>query len=1229
MSSSTSQLEQQLKKRILILDGAMGTMIQRYKLEEADYRGERFVDWPSDIKGNNDLLSITQQQIIREIHEQYLAAGADIIETNTFNSTAVSMEDYGMQELVHELNVAGAKLAREACDKFTAQTPDKPRFVAGVLGPTGKTCSISPDVNDPGFRNITFDALVETYSEAIRGLIEGGADIILIETIFDTLNAKAAIFAVHSFFEEQGRKWPVMISGTITDESGRTLTGQTVEAFYNSLVHINPVSIGLNCALGPDKLRPYVEEMSRIARMNINVHPNAGLPNPLSETGYDDTPENMAGHIKEWAESGFLNIVGGCCGTSPDFIKAMAEAVKDIAPRPIPDRPVECRLSGLEPQNIAEDSLFVNVGERANVTGSAKFKRLILDERYEEALSVCAAQVEDGAQVIDVNMDEAMLDGKAAMTTYLNLIASEPDISRIPIMVDSSKWEIIEAGLKCIQGKGIVNSISMKEGKEAFVHHANLCRKYGAAVVVMAFDETGQADTFERKVEICKRSYEILVNEVSLPPEDIIFDPNIFAIATGIEEHNNYAVDFIEATREIKKTLPHALISGGVSNVSFSFRGNNPVREAIHSVFLYHAIEAGMDMGIVNAGMLEVYAEIPEELRERVEDVVLNRREDATDRLLEIADQFKSGGKEKKKEDLEWRKWPVGKRIEHALVKGIDTFVVEDTEEARLSFERPIHVIEGPLMDGMNVVGDLFGDGKMFLPQVVKSARVMKKAVAHLLPFIEAEKDGNTQSAGKILMATVKGDVHDIGKNIVGVVLQCNNFEIIDLGVMVPAQKILGAAVEHNVDIIGLSGLITPSLEEMSHIANEMQRLDMNIPLMIGGATTSRAHTAVKIEPGYQNGPSVWVKDASRAVGVAQSLISEELKTDFVAKLREDYVQVRENHANRQRAIKWLTLEQARANKTKIDWDKYTPVKPKQLGIQTFENFPLEELRDYIDWTPFFHSWELKGSYPKIFNDAKKGKEARKLFADAENMLDKIISEKWLQAKAVVGIFPANSVGDDIVIFANEDRTEVITTFRNLRQQQQKADGKPNRCLSDFIAPKDSGKIDYLGGFAVTAGIGIDEHVAEFEKDHDDYQAIMLKALADRLAEAFAERMHEKVRMDIWQYSTEQLNNEQLIKEQYKGIRPAAGYPTSPDHTEKDALWDLLNVKENTGITLTESKAMVPTAAVSGLYFAHPESTYFAVGKINKDQVEDYALRKENKLKDAEYWLAPNLGYDV
>jgi 5-methyltetrahydrofolate--homocysteine methyltransferase len=1218
--------EQQLEKRILILDGAMGTMIQRHKLQESDYRGERFADWPSDLKGNNDLLCLTQPQIIQGIHEQYLAVGADIIETNTFNATATSLDDYGMQSLVRELNVAGAKVARAAADKFTAQNPEKPRYVAGVLGPTSKTCSISPDVNDPGYRNITFDALAETYLEATRGLIEGGADIILIETIFDTLNAKAAIFAVQSFFEEQGKKWPVMISGTITDASGRTLSGQTVEAFYNSLNHIDPVSIGLNCALGPDLLRPYVEEMSRVARMRVNVHPNAGLPNAFGE--YDLTPKDMAREIDDWARAGFLNIVGGCCGSTPDHIQAIADAVSKYSPRKQPDTPIVCRLSGLEPLNIGPDSLFVNVGERANVTGSAKFKRLVLEGEYSEALDICRQQVEDGAQVIDVNMDEAMLDGKAAMTTYLNLVASEPDIARVPVMVDSSKWEIIEAGLKCIQGKGIVNSISLKEGVDAFAQHARLCRKYGAAVVVMAFDETGQADTFQRKVEICQRSYDILVNEVGFPPEDIIFDPNIFAVATGIEEHNNYAVDFIEATREIKKKLPHALISGGVSNVSFSFRGNNPVREAIHSVFLYHAINAGMDMGIVNAGMLAVYDELPTELRERVEDVVLNRRQDATDRLLEIADQYRGTGEAAKKEDLEWRIWPVVKRLEHALVKGIDTYVVEDTEEARQSFERPIQVIEGPLMDGMNVVGDLFGEGKMFLPQVVKSARVMKKAVAHLIPFIEAEKSGESQSAGKILMATVKGDVHDIGKNIVGVVLQCNNFEVIDLGVMVPAQKILDAAREHKVDIIGLSGLITPSLEEMAHIASEMQRLDMHLPLLIGGATTSRAHTAVKIEPNYQNGPSVWVKDASRAVGVAQSLISRDLREEFVRRLREDYEQVREHHASRQRATRWLTLDQARANKTRIDWTSYTPPKPGQPGVQVIDNFPLETLKDYIDWTPFFHAWELKGSYPKIFHDELKGEEARKLFDDAQVMLQQIIDEQWLQARAVIGLFPANSVGDDVEVYADEERNEALTTFHFLRQQQEKADDKPNRCLSDFVAPKDSGKADYIGAFAVTAGIGIDARVEEFEAEHDDYHAIMLKALADRLAEAFAEYLHQKVRKDIWGYAAdEHFDNDDLIYEKYQGIRPAPGYPACPEHTEKDLIWELLEVKQNTGIWLTESMAMVPTAAVSGFYIAHPDATYFAVGKINQDQVEDYAQRKGMKLKDAEYWLAPNLGY--
>ena len=1222
-----SALSESLQKRILVLDGAMGTMIQRYNLNEKDYRGERFADWPSDLKGNNDLLVMTQPEIIKEIHGEYLAAGADIIETNTFGASSITLHDYNMQDLAYEMNVAGAKVAREACDAHS--TPDKPRFVAGVLGPTNRTASISPDVNDPSARNVTFEELVTSYAEATRGLIDGGSDIILIETIFDTLNAKAAIFAVQEVFAERDTELPIMISGTITDASGRTLSGQVTEAFYNSLTHANPISIGLNCALGAEELRQYVAELSRVANCYVSAHPNAGLPNPLAPTGYDDTPENMAGHIKEWAESGFLNIIGGCCGTSPDFIKAIAETVKEIKPRQIPTIEPESRLSGLEAFNIGKDSLFVNVGERANVTGSAKFKRLILEGGFDEALGICREQVENGAQVIDVNMDEAMLDGKAAMIHYLNLIASEPDISKVPVMVDSSKWEIIEAGLQCIQGKGIVNSISLKEGEAQFIEHAQLIKQYGAATVVMAFDETGQADTFERKIEICKRSYDVLVNKVDFPPEDIIFDPNIFAVATGIEEHNNYAVDFIEATRWIKENLPYAKVSGGVSNVSFSFRGNNPVREAIHAVFLYHAIKAGMDMGIVNAGQLAVYDDLPEELRERVEDVVLNRRADSTDRLLEIADKYKGDATQTKKEDLEWRSWPVAKRLEHALVKGVDTYVTEDTEEARQTFDRPIQVIEGPLMDGMNVVGDLFGAGKMFLPQVVKSARVMKKAVAHLIPFIEAEKaSGGAQSNGKILMATVKGDVHDIGKNIVGVVLQCNNFEVIDIGVMVPAATILEEAQKHNVDIIGLSGLITPSLEEMTHIAKEMQRLGLNTPIMIGGATTSKAHTAVKIAPEYQH-PIVWVKDASRAVGVAQSLISDELRNGFISELNQDYEAARQRHAAKQSDTKWLSFEQAQANKTPIDWQNYQTTQPNFIGTKVFNDYALSELVDYIDWTPFFHSWELKGSYPKIFDDANKGEEAKKLFSDAQAMLKQIISEQWLQAKAVIGFYPANSVGDDIEVYSDDTRNEVTTVFHNLRQQvQKKADDKANRSLTDFIAPKDSGIKDYIGAFAVTAGIGIDDRLAEFEKNHDDYKAIMLKALADRLAEAFAERMHERVRKEFWGYAKdENFNNNQLIKEEYKGIRPAAGYPACPDHTEKDLIWDLLQVKENTGIWLTEAKAMVPTAAVSGIYYSHPNAVYFAVGKINKDQVEDYAKRKGMSLEEAEYWLAPNLGY--
>jgi len=1234
-----ANIQEILKERILILDGAMGSLIQTYKLDEAGYRGERFADWASDVKGNNDLLVLTQPQIIKDIHTAYLEAGADIVETNTFNATSISMADYNMEELSYEINKSAAKIAREACDDIEAKVKDKPRFVAGVLGPTNRTCSISPDVNNPGFRNITFDLLKEAYLESMSGLVDGGADIILVETIFDTLNAKAALFAIEEYFEKHDMSLPVMISGTITDASGRTLSGQTAEAFWNSLNHINPISFGFNCALGAKELRPYIEEIAGLANCHINTHPNAGLPNEFGE--YDETPEQMAAEIEDWAKNGYLNIIGGCCGTTPAHIEAIANAVSQYPPRQIPDIPVECRLSGLEPCNIKEDSLFVNIGERTNVTGSAKFKRLILEEEYDEALTVAREQVENGAQVIDINMDEGMLDGEHAMKTFLNLIASEPDISRVPVMIDSSKWHIIEEGLKCIQGKGIVNSISLKEGEENFIKQAKLCRQYGAAIIVMAFDEKGQADTQQRKVEICTRAYNVLINKVNFPPEDIIFDPNIFAVATGIEEHNVYGVDFIEATREIKNTLPHAMISGGVSNVSFSFRGNNPVREAIHAVFLYHAIKAGMDMGIVNAGQLAVYDDLPEELRECVEDVVLNRRDDATERLLDIADKYKGDGSTgKKEEDLEWRNLPVAKRIEHALVKGIDVFVEEDTEEARQAFAKPIEVIEGPLMDGMNVVGDLFGDGKMFLPQVVKSARVMKKAVAYLLPYIEAEKDGAAQSNGKILMATVKGDVHDIGKNIVGVVLQCNNFEVIDMGVMVPANDILKKAKEENVDIIGLSGLITPSLDEMVHMAKEMERLGFDIPMMIGGATTSKAHTAVKIEKNY-HGPSVWVKDASRAVGVAQNLISKESKEKFVKEVREDYEKVRVAHAGRRAQTKWLKLEQARNNKQKIDWAKYTPPVPNDLGLQIFDDMPLEFLVPYIDWTPFFHTWELKGSYPKIFDDAEKGVEAKKLFADAQKMLAQIVDERWLKARAVVGMFPANSDGaETIEVFTDDSRTEIKLNLNHLRQQTQRPPGKPNRSLADFVAPKDSGKKDYIGGFVVTAGIGIDEHVTRFEKDHDDYSSIMLKALADRLAEAFAEHMHDRIRHINWGYETgtqwtpcrgmeKGFDNQKLIKEDYSSIRPAPGYPACPDHTEKPLLWKLLDAEKNAGVTLTDSYAMWPAASVSGWYFSHPDSSYFGVGKINRDQVEVYAKRKGMTLAEAERWLAPNLGYDA
>jgi len=1228
MSKKPLSIEQLLQQRILILDGAMGTMIQRHKLTEADYRGTRFADWHRDLKGNNDLLVITKPEIIKGIHCEYLAAGADIIETNTFGANATTLKAYGMESFNYELNKAGAALARAACDKF--ETADKPRFVAGVLGPTDKTATISPDVNDPAARNISFDQLVADYAEATRGLMDGGADLILIETIFDTLNAKAAIFAVQQVFEQRNTSLPIMISGTITDASGRTLTGQVTEAFYNSLAHAKPLSIGLNCALGAEELRQYVEEMSRVAHCYVSAHPNAGLPNPLAPTGYDDTPENMAGQIKEWAQSSFLNIIGGCCGTSPAFIKAIAEAVKDIPPREIPDIPHECRLSGLEPFNIGDASLFVNVGERANVTGSAKFKRLILEGNFEAALEVCKQQVESGAQVIDINMDEAMLDGEAAMVKFLNLIASEPDISKVPVMIDSSKWSIIEAGLKCVQGKSIVNSISLKEGEEAFIKHATLVRKYGAAAVVMAFDEKGQADTYARKTEICKRSYDILVNRVNFPPEDIIFDPNIFAIATGIEEHSNYAVDFIEATRWIRQHLPHAKVSGGVSNVSFSFRGNEPVREAIHTVFLYYAIKAGMNMGIVNAGQLGVYEEIPKELREAVEDVVLNRHPDAGEKLVKLAETVKGGGKEQA-EDLEWRKGSVQERLTHALVRGITTHIVEDTEEARLQAAQPVDVIEGPLMSGMNVVGDLFGAGKMFLPQVVKSARVMKQAVAHLVPYIEAEKakSGDAKPKGKIVMATVKGDVHDIGKNIVTVVLQCNNFEVVNMGVMVPCEQILHTAREHNADIIGLSGLITPSLEEMAHVAKEMERQGFKSPLLIGGATTSRMHTAVKIEPNYPSGTVVYVADASRAVGVCSNLLSGTLHDEYVASIKADYAAARAQHEGRKGQASYVTLAEARAHGLQTDWKNYEPPQPKLLGVHKLENYPLDILVDFIDWSPFFQAWELAGRYPNILQDEVVGTEARKLFADAQAMLQNIIKEKWLTANAVFGLFPANTVNsDDIEIYADESCKQVAMIWHNLRQQTKKPADIPNYCLADYIAPKESKIKDYIGAFAVTAGIGIEKKMQEFEMAHDDYSAIMLQALADRLAEAFAEHLHLRVRREFWGYAADEaIDNEALIAEQYRGIRPAPGYPACPEHSEKGPLFELLQAPKNAGITLTESYAMLPTAAVSGFYFSHPQAKYFATSKVDKEQVKDYAQRKGWAVEQAERWLAPVLSY--
>ena len=1249
---ATAELTELLRSRIMVLDGAMGTAIQRDRPDEAGYRGDRFKDWPSDVQGNNDLLTLTQPEIIAAIHREYLEAGADMIETNTFNANSISLSDYGMQDLAYELNFESARLARRECDAMTERTPDRPRYVAGALGPTSRTASISPDVNDPGARNVTYDELVEAYKEATLGLVEGGADVIFIETIFDTLNAKAAIFAVETVFEEQGRRWPIVISGTITDASGRTLSGQVTEAFWHSVRHAKPLLVGLNCALGAKEMRPYIAEMARVSDTFVSCYPNAGLPNAFGE--YDEEPDQTSAIVSEFAEAGFVNMVGGCCGTTPAHIASIARDVAGKAPRTPTEATDALRLSGLEPVTVVEDTLFVNVGERTNITGSARFRNLIKAGDYTTALAVARQQVEAGAQVIDVNMDEGMIDGVEAMERFMKLIATEPDICRVPTMIDSSKWEVIEAGLKCVQGKAIVNSISMKEGEEKFIREARLCRKYGAAVVVMAFDEDGQADNLERRKQICDRAYRILVDQVGFPPEDIIFDPNVFAVATGIEEHANYGVDFIEATRWIKQNLPGALISGGVSNVSFSFRGNNPVREAIHAVFLYHAINAGMDMGIVNAGALEVYDEVPELLRDRIEDVILNRRPDSTERLLEIAADFAGDGSVKEVATEEWRSLPVGERITHALVKGIDEFAESDTEELRAEISarggKPIEVIEGPLMAGMNVVGDLFGEGKMFLPQVVKSARVMKKAVAYLIPFIEAEKQpGDAErSIGKVVMATVKGDVHDIGKNIVGVVLQCNNYDVVDLGVMVPAQRILDVAKEEGADVIGLSGLITPSLDEMVNFAKEMERQGFDIPLMIGGATTSRAHTAVKVAQQY-HGPVIWVKDASRSVPVVAALLSDEQRPKLLADTNADYEELRERHAARQDTRSLLTIAAARAKATPIDWTGYQPPRPRMLTqqardvhtddyhvsgsptqfVKTFTDYPLAELRRYIDWQPFFNAWEMKGRYPDILNNPSTGETARKLFDDAQAMLDQLIEEKWIRANGVFGLFPASQVaGDDIEVYTDESRTAVRTTLHQLRQQGEGREGSARKSLADFVAPKETGLRDYVGAFAVTAGVDIGEKIAEFKKNLDDYNAILLESLADRLAEAFAERMHERVRKEFWAHAPhEALSNEDLIKEKYDGIRPAPGYPACPEHTEKQTIWELLDVEANTGIELTESMAMWPGASVSGLYFSHPESQYFVLGRIGRDQVGDYAQRKGWTVDEAEKWLSPNLGY--
>jgi 5-methyltetrahydrofolate--homocysteine methyltransferase len=1215
---ATEALTAALRERILVMDGAMGTMIQRHGFSEEDFRGTRFADWGQDVRGNSDLLSLTQPDVIREIHREYLEAGADLVETNTFSAQRISQADYGMQDLAYELNVESARLAREACDAVTALTPDRPRWVIGALGPTNTTASISPDVNDPGKRNITYDRLVEAYLEQANGLVDGGADVLLVETVFDTLNAKAAIFALETLFEQRGRRWPVIVSGTITDASGRTLSGQVTEAFWNSVRHARPLAIGLNCALGAAEMRPYIAELSRVADTFVSCYPNAGLPNEFGE--YDEAPDQTAAVLEEFVGSGLVNLLGGCCGTTPEHVAEIARASKGRAPREVPVVPAALRLAGLEPLTVDEDSLFVNVGERTNITGSARFRRLIKDGDYDAALAVARQQVEAGAQVIDINMDEGMIDGVEAMDRFVKLVASEPDISRVPVMVDSSKFEVIEAGLKCVQGKPIVNSISMKEGERKFVEQARLCRKYGAAVVVMAFDEDGQADNLERRKAICRRAYDLLVDEVGFPAEDIIFDPNIFAVATGIEEHANYGVDYIEATRWIRQHLPGALVSGGVSNVSFSFRGNNPV---------------GMSMGIVNAGALVVYDDINPRLRERIEDVILNRRPDNTERLLEIAPDFAGDGVEQEVANEEWRSLPVGERITHALVKGIDAYAESDTEELRAEISarggRPIEVIEGPLMDGMNVVGDLFGAGKMFLPQVVKSARVMKKAVAYLIPFIEAEKKPGDveEKKGTIVMATVKGDVHDIGKNIVGVVLQCNNYEVIDLGVMVPAQKIIDTAREVDADLIGLSGLITPSLDEMVHFATEMQRQGFEIPLLVGGATTSRAHTAVKVDPKY-DGPVVWVKDASRSVPVASTLLSAERRGRLIEDTTADYDSIRERHAAKHNDRVMLSIDAARANRTPIDWAGYRPPEPRMTErTLVLRDYPLAELRGYIDWQPFFNSWEMKGRFPDILNNPSSGEAARRLYDDAQEMLDRVVEEGWLQANGVLGLFPANGTGDDIEVYTDESRTEVRTTLRHLRQQGQHRDGVPNRSLGDYLAPRETGLPDHVGAFAVTAGLGSQERVERFKEELDDYSAILLESLADRLAEAFAERLHERVRTEFWGYAVgERLDAEGLLKERYDGIRPAPGYPACPDHTEKARLWDLLDVEESTGITLTESMAMWPGASVSGWYLSHPQSQYFVVGRIGKDQVEDYAARNGWTLAEAERWLSPNLGYE-